>query len=91
MSMIRTTVCLSQDAKRRLTPAAHRRHRSEAELIREAIENLLAAEPTRPTPTLPVFDELDPALPDRVDVELASGFGADGFRWSEAGGDPCRG
>lgn len=77
MSMTRTTVCLSQEAKHRLTRAARRRHRSEAELIREALDHLLASEPTRPRLTLPIFDDRDPTLGDRVDEVLAEGFGAD--------------
>jgi predicted transcriptional regulator len=44
MSMTRITVYLSQDAKRRLSLAARRRHRSEAELIRDAIDRLLGEE-----------------------------------------------
>ncbi|MFC0860856.1 CopG family transcriptional regulator [Sphaerimonospora cavernae] len=80
---MRTTVYLSADAKHRLSQAARRRHRSEAELIREAIDRLLADEPARPTATLPVFDALDASLPDRVEEELAAGFGADGFSWSD--------
>ena len=50
MAMTRTTVYLSQDAKRRLSAAARRRHRSEVELIRDAIDQLLADEPERPRP-----------------------------------------
>lgn len=84
MSMTRTTVYLSDDAKRRLTRAAKRRQQSEAELIRKAIEDLLAEEPARPIAALPTFDDLDPALPDRVDEALAGGFGADGFSWRDA-------
>ncbi len=41
MSMMRTTVYLTQEAKHLLTLAARRQHRSEAELIREAIDRLL--------------------------------------------------
>ncbi|HEX5493203.1 MAG TPA: CopG family transcriptional regulator [Mycobacteriales bacterium] len=89
--MTRTTVYLTRQAKHRLAVAARRRHRSEAELIREAIDQLLAAEPHHPTPTLPVFDDLDPSLPDRVDEELARGFGADGFGWTDARGATCHG
>jgi hypothetical protein len=75
MTMSRTTVYLSQDAKRRLSAAAHRRHRSEAELIRDAIDQLLADEPERPRPSPPQLD-LDPAV---VDEHLSAGFGTDGF------------
>jgi hypothetical protein len=78
MTMTRTTVYLSQDAKRRLSAAAHRRHRSEAELIRDAIDQLLADEPERPRPSPPQLD-LDPAVIDNVDEHLSAGFGTDGF------------
>ena len=59
---------------------ARRRHRSEAELIREAIDTLLLAEPVRPKPRLPLFTGVDHTLADRVDEILAEGFGADGLR-----------
>jgi hypothetical protein len=78
MTMTRTTVYLSLDAKRRLSAAARRQHRSEAELIRSAIDQLLAAEPERPRPAPPEFD-LDPSIVDHVDEHLADGFGADGL------------
>lgn len=78
MTMTRTTVYLSQDAKRQLSAAAHRRHRSEAELIRDAIDQLLADEPERPRPSPPQLD-LDPAVIDNVDEHLSAGFGADGL------------
>ena len=78
MTMTRTTVYLSLDAKRRLSAAAHRRHRSEAELIREAVDQLLAGEPERPRPNPPQLD-LEPALIDNVDDNLSAGFGADGL------------
>jgi Ribbon-helix-helix protein, copG family len=52
--MVRTTVYLTQDAKARLVVAAARRQCSEAELIRQAVDLLLAAEPNdlpaRPPP-----------------------------------------
>lgn len=77
MSMTRTTVYLTQDAKRRLSLAALRRHRSEAELIREAIDRLLAEEPARPRPNPPVIDGEAP-FADQADEYLsASGFGRD--------------
>ncbi|MGD0609117.1 MAG: ribbon-helix-helix protein, CopG family [Streptosporangiaceae bacterium] len=77
MAMTRTTVYLTQDAKRRLSAAARRRHRSEAELIRAAIDQLLADEPERPRPRPPQLD-LDPAVIDHVDEHLSQGFGAAG-------------
>lgn len=78
MSMTRTTVYLSTEAKRRLTAAARRHHRSEAELIRDAINRLLAEEPSRPRPDPPELD-IDPAVADQVDEHLSTGFGADGL------------
>jgi len=78
MSMTRTTVYLSQDSKRRLSAAARRRRRSEAELIRDAIDRLLAEEPERPKPNPPKLN-LDPSLADDVDEHLSAGFGADGL------------
>jgi hypothetical protein len=78
MTMTRTTVYLSLDAKRRLSAAARRRHRSEAELIREAVDQLLADEPERPRPSPPQLD-LDPAVIDNVDEHLSAGFGAAGL------------
>jgi len=76
--MTRTTVYLPAESKRRLTAAARRRRRSEAELIRDAIDRLLAEEPSRPQPNPPTFD-VDPAIVDHVDEHLSTGFGADGL------------
>jgi hypothetical protein len=78
MSMTRTTVYLSLDDKRRLSAAARRQRRSEAELIRDAISRLLAAEPERPRPNPPRFD-VDPSIADHVDEQLSAGFGAAGL------------
>lgn len=78
MVMTRTTVYLSEDAKRRLSLAARRRRRSEAELIRQAVDMLLAEEPERPRPSPPVLD-LDPSIADHVDEHLSAGFGSDGL------------
>ena len=79
MTMTRTTVYLTQDAKRRLSAAAHRRHRSEAELIRDAIDQLLADEPERPRPHPPQLN-LDPAVIDNVDEHLFGGVRSGQFR-----------
>ncbi|HWE88411.1 MAG TPA: CopG family transcriptional regulator [Pseudonocardiaceae bacterium] len=76
--MLRTTVYLSRDSKRRLAQTARRRHRSEAELIRDAIDLLLASEPERPKPNPPTF-AFDPEIVNRVDEYLAAGFGSDGI------------
>jgi hypothetical protein len=80
--MPRTTVYLSQDAKRRLSLAARRRRRSEAELTRDAIDRLLAKEPERPKPNPPLLD-VDPSIADDADAYLAAGFGADGVKGDE--------
>lgn len=78
MVMTRTTVYLSEDAKRRLSMAARRRRRSEAELIRQAVDMLLAEEPERRRPSPPALD-IDPSIADRVDEHLSTGFGRDGL------------
>lgn len=78
MTMTRTTVYLSHDAKRRLSAAAQRQHRSEADLIRDAISRLLAEEPESPRPNPPRLD-LDPSVADHVDEHLSAGFGAAGL------------
>lgn len=70
--MFKTTVYLPDDLKRRLAGLARRRGRSEASLIREAIEKLTAAE--TPRPILPLFRSGDPHLAERVD-EALKGFG----------------
>jgi len=75
--MTRTTVYLTDDAKRRLSIVARRRRRSEAELIRQAIDMLLADEPERPRPSPPALD-IDPLIADHVDEHLSAGFGRDG-------------
>jgi hypothetical protein len=62
--------------------AAVRRHTSEAELIREAIDRLLREDepPPRP-PRLGIIDSGDPTLAERSDHALADGFGRDGVDW----------
>jgi len=52
--VIKTTVYLPAELKSRLARAARRERRTEAELIRTAIEALVGAE--APRPTLPLFD-----------------------------------
>jgi hypothetical protein len=70
--MFKSTIYLPTELKRRLARLARRRGRSEASLIREALENLTAAESPRPTPGL--FRSGDPHLAERVD-EALKGFG----------------
>lgn len=73
--MTRTTVYLPDHVKAKLTAAAARRGRSEAELIRESIERLLADEPALRKPHLGVFSSGDPDFAARSDEILAEGFG----------------
>ena len=71
--MKKTTVYLTEDLKSALGRIAVPRGRSEAELIREAVRELVRdSEP--PRPRLPLFSSGDPTLAERVDEELA-GFG----------------
>jgi len=71
--MKKTTVYLPEDLKTALGRVAAQRGRSEAELIREAVRELVqSSEP--PRPRLPLFSSGDPTLAERVDEELA-GFG----------------
>ncbi|MGH2500309.1 MAG: CopG family transcriptional regulator [Candidatus Limnocylindria bacterium] len=73
--MLKTTVYLTERLKRRLADTARRRRLSEAQLIREGIERVVN-EPIR-RPTFPLFSSGDPTLAERVDEELARGFGRD--------------
>jgi hypothetical protein len=71
--MKKTTVYLPEDLKSALGRIAAQRGRSEAELIREAVGDLVKdSEP--PRPRLPLFLSDDPTLAERVDEELR-GFG----------------
>jgi plasmid stability protein len=72
--MKKTTVYLPEDLKAALERAAAAQGRSEAELIRDAVRDLTRGlEP--PRPRLPLFSSGDPTLAERVDEELARGFG----------------
>jgi len=73
--MRKTTVYLPDALKERLERAARDRHVSEAEVIREAIDVFTRTE-ARPRPVLPLFESVgDPDLAERVDEDLAQGFG----------------
>src|SRR5215213_6642031 len=68
--MKKTTVYLTEDLKSALGRIAVQSGRSEAELIREAVRELVRdSEP--PRPRLPLFSSGDPTLAERVDEELA--------------------
>jgi plasmid stability protein len=72
--MRRTTVYLPDDLKAALTRTAERWGSSEAEVIRSALA-AATVEQAWPRPHLPLFDSGDPTLAERVDDELAAGFG----------------
>ena len=72
--MKKTTVYLPDELKAQLERVAGASGRSEAELIREAVGQLVRNS-TPPKPRLPLFESTDPTLADRVDEELARGFG----------------
>lgn len=71
--MRRTTVYLSDELKAALERAAAASGRSEAQLIREGVEQV-AAKAARPRPRLPLFDSGDPTFAERAE-ELLDGFG----------------
>jgi len=71
--MKKTTVYLPDDLKSALGRVAAERGWSEAELIREAVRDLIRNS-ERPRPRLPLFSSDDPTLAERVDEELR-GFG----------------
>lgn len=79
--MVKTTVYLEDRTKHLLARVATRRRTSEAELIREAINQLLSAEPPLRRPRLGVLDSGDPTFAERADEVLATGFGRDGIDW----------
>ena len=71
--MKKTTVYLPDDLKRALDQAAASRGGSVADLVREALRELVAAT-APPKPRLPLFQSGQPDLAERVDEALA-GFG----------------
>ena len=75
--MVKTTVYLPGPLKDRISRVARAQRRSEAAVIRDALEKYTANE-GRPRPTLPLFESVGrPDLADRVDEVLAEGFGRD--------------
>ena len=71
--MRKTTIYLPEGLKRELERAAAREGRSEADLIRGALERALA-QAAPPRPRLPLFRSGDPTLAERLEEALA-GFG----------------
>ncbi|ADD45082.1 ribbon-helix-helix domain-containing protein [Stackebrandtia nassauensis] len=77
--MKRTTVYLPEADAQLLKQVARRTGKSEAQLIREGVAHVLQAAPTRARGLRMVVNSGDPQWANRVDGELASGFGADGL------------
>jgi hypothetical protein len=74
--MVKTTIYLPEELKRRVERAARERATSEAEVIRGTLESGLPPL-ERPRPTLPLFNSGRGDLAERVDELLAEGFGRD--------------
>lgn len=72
--MKRTTVYLPEELKAALERTAAAQGKSEAEVVRTALELATRAR-AYPRPRLPLFDSGDVTLAERADEELASGFG----------------
>ena len=75
--MRKTTIYLPDELKNDLAQASRRAGRSEAELIREAVGDLVSRL-SEPRPRLPLFASGDRTLSERVHEEL-SGFGESGL------------
>ena len=71
--MERTTVYLPEDLKFDLAQTARATGRSEADLIRQGVQQVVAAYGT-PKPRIPLFRSNDPMLAENVDQHL-EGFG----------------
>ncbi len=72
--MRRTTVYLPDELKLALERTAAALGKSEAEIVRQAIAAATAEQPLPPL-RMPLFDSGDSTLAERVDDELAAGFG----------------
>lgn len=72
--MKRTTVYLPDDLKAALERTAPAQGRSEAEVVRSAVA-AATAEQAHPRPRVPLSSSGDATLAERVDEELAAGFG----------------
>lgn len=72
--MIKTTVYLPEALKRRLASIARRRRTTEAQLIRDGVEQIIRDDVPR-RPTFPLFRSGKPLLFDAPDEELLKGFG----------------
>lgn len=72
--MKRTTIYLPDDMKAALERTAKARGLTEAEVVRSAVATV-TAQHAYPPPRVPLFQTGDPTLAERVDAELARGFG----------------
>jgi hypothetical protein len=72
--MRRTTIYLPDELKLALERTAAAQGTSEAEVVRHALI-AATAESSAPTLRIPLFDSGDATLAERVDDELAAGFG----------------
>jgi hypothetical protein len=72
--MRRTTIYLPDELKTALERTAAAQGKSEAEIVRSAVASA-TAEYAYPPPKLPLFESGDSTLAERVDEELAKGFG----------------
>jgi Ribbon-helix-helix protein, copG family len=75
--MVKTTVYLPQSLLDRVKRVADEQERSEADVIRTALDEFTAR--NAPSPTLPLFDGegFPPDLAERDEDYLAEGFGQD--------------
>jgi plasmid stability protein len=74
--MVKTTVYIPEQLKKRVRRMAAEQSRSEAAVIRDALEAYTAAT-ERPRPTLPLFKSGRGDIARRVDELLVEGFGHD--------------
>jgi ribbon-helix-helix CopG family protein len=70
----RTTIYLPDDLKAALERTAAANGTTEAEVVRSAL-TVATMEHAHPKPRIPLFDSGDATLAERVDEELAAGFG----------------
>jgi hypothetical protein len=72
--MRRTTIYLPDELKAALERTASAEGRSEAEVVRSALASATVTH-AYPPPRLPLFNSGDETLAERVEEELARGFG----------------
>jgi hypothetical protein len=70
----RTTIYLPDDLKAALERTAEAQGTTESEVVRSALAAATAAH-AYPSPQVPLFESGDPTLAERVEEELAEGFG----------------